>query len=163
MISDPERPVTQHGYVAQAFDLTATFTGTNAQILRESSAYFSFSPLISGPPNVHLPSVGPGPNAPYQFSITNVGPSSVTFIDPLLAIGYDYAIGVGDPNFASVILPDIGDGVFDLSFFVGSILQTTTLDDGLQFFFPTGGVDAFSVRGIEISAGLDPANVELFT
>lgn len=80
----------------------------------------------------------------------------------MLAIGYDYAIGVGDPNFASVILPDIGDGVFDLSFFVGSILQTTTLDDGLQFFFPTGGVDAFSVRGIEISAGLDPANVTAF-
>ncbi len=141
------------------------FTGNNSQILHRSSSFFSFSPLDNtAPPNVHLPQIGPDPNpndnraAPYEFSITNVGPSSVTFIDPLLAIGYDYAIGVGDPNFASVILPNIGDGVFELSF----LTQTITLDDGVQFFFPTGGVNAFSVRGIETSAALDPADATAF-
>ncbi|MCC6473986.1 MAG: PEP-CTERM sorting domain-containing protein [Burkholderiales bacterium] len=31
-----------------------------------------------------------------------------------------------------------------------------------EFFFPAGGVSAFSVRGIETSAGLDPDNVTAF-
>lgn len=144
------------------------FTGNNAQILRRSSSFFSFSPLDnSAPPNVHLPQVGPDPNpndnrgAPYQFSFEIVEPNSVAFIDPLFAIGYDYAIGVDDPNFASVILPNVGDGVFELSFLEGSNLITKTLADGVQFIFPTGGVNAFSVRGIELGA-LDLADAKAF-
>src|SRR5271166_3479839 len=50
----------------------------------------------------------------FHFSIGSVGPSSVTFIDPKVAIGYDYAIGAGNPNFASVLLPNVGGGHFDL-------------------------------------------------
>lgn len=79
------------------------FTNNNSQILRRSSSFFDFTPSTGGNgPLVALPTVV---NGVYNFNITNVGPSSVTFIDPLVAIGYKYAVGDGDPNFASVLLP----------------------------------------------------------
>lgn len=140
------------------------FTNNNAQILRRSSSFFAFTPTNPGAPDVHLPQVGPDPNpndnlgAPYEFSVELVGPDNVTFIDPVVAVGYDYAIGTGDPNFASIVLPNVGDGVFDV------IVNGThhTVQAGQQFFFAEGGVSAFSVRGIEASAGLDPGNVNAF-
>ena len=135
------------------------------QILTRSQSWFAFTPLdSSAPPAVALPEVGTDPipgdsrGAPYLFSVGEVGPDSVTFIDPFVAIGYDFAIGAGDPNFASVILPDVGDGLFELLF--GS--ESHIVADGDQFFFPAGGVGEFSVRGIETSAMLDPGNVTAF-
>lgn len=145
------------------------FTGSNAQILTRSNSFFAFTPLDnSAPPNVALPQVGPDPDpndnrgAPYQFTIDAVGPSAVTFIDPFVSIGFDYAIGVGDPNFASVLLPDVGDGSFELLFNGAGGPELHIVQDGVQFFFPVGGVAEFSVRGIEESAGLDPGNVTAF-
>ncbi len=141
------------------------FTNNNAQILRRSNSFFNFTPTTaSGPPNVHLPQVGIDPNLTdnygpvYHFNVATVGASSVTFIDPVVATGYDYAIGVGDPNFASVLLPDVGDGIFDV--IVGNTHHIVLA--GQQFFFAQGGVDFFSVRGIETSAGLDPNNANAF-
>ena len=138
-------------------------TNNNAEILRRSNSFFDFSPIGGGgPPNVFLPTVVQGV---YNFSITQVGPASVTFIDPLVAIGYDYAIGAGDPKFASVLPPTgIGDNLFDLFLWDG----TSFVDSGInltgssQYFFGGGGVDRFSIRGIEVSAGLDPNNVTAF-
>jgi hypothetical protein len=141
------------------------FTNNNAEILRRSNSFFAFTPTdASGPPNVHLPQVAPDtdPNdnrgPVYVFSVESVGPNSVTFIDPVVAVGYEYAIGLGDPNFASVLLPDIGDGVYDVFF---DNLHHAVLADQ-QFFFPQGGVSAFTVLGIEPSAELDPNNVNAF-
>ena len=96
------------------------FTNNNAQILRRSSSYFALTPTNPDAPDVHLPQVGPDPNpnddlgAPYEFHVELVGPDNVIFIDPVVAVGYDYAIGAGDPNFASIILPNVGDGIFDI-------------------------------------------------
>ena len=137
-------------------------TGNNAEILRRSSSFFNFSPLESGPPNVALPTVV---NGVYNFAVTNVGPNSVTFIDPFVAVGYDYAIGAGNPNFASVLLPTgIGDNLFDLFLWNGSSFVDSgiNLTGGAQFFFGGLGVDRFSIRGIEVSAMLDPDNVTAF-
>ena len=138
-------------------------SNNNAEILRRSSSFFNFTPLAGGgPPNVHLPTVV---NGVYNFAITNVGPNSVTFIDPFVAIGYDYAIGLGNPNFASVLLPTgVGDNLFDLFVWNGSEFADSGIDlvGGTQFFFGAGGVDRFSIRGIETSAGLDPNNVAAF-
>jgi hypothetical protein len=155
----------------QLIDLRPGFTeadflasNNNAMILRRSSSYFDFQILPSGaPPVVELPTVGPDPNpndgfgAPYQFHVS-ITDRQVRFIDPLIAIGYDYAIGTGDPNFASVIFPNVGDSLYELSF--GSTTQTVAA--GVEFFFPAGGVSQFSVRGIETSAGLDPNDVTAF-
>lgn len=138
-------------------------TNNNAEILRRSSSFFAFSPLDQdGPPNVFLPTVVDGV---YNFDITDVGPDSITFIDPLVAIGYDYQIGAGNPNFASVLLPTgIGDGVFDLFLWSGAEFVDSGIDllGGAQFFFGGAGVDRFSIRGIEAAAGLDPGNVTAF-
>ena len=139
-------------------------SNSNALILRRSNSFFDFQILPSGaPPLVELPTVGPDPNpndalgAPYQFHIS-ITDRQVRFIDPLLAIGYDYAIGAGDPNFASVIFPNVGDGLYELIF--GGTTRTVTA--GVEFFFPAEGVSQFSVRGIETSAGLDPNDVTAF-
>jgi hypothetical protein len=155
----------------QLIDLRPGFTeanflaaNSNAMILRRSSSFFDFQLLGPGaPPVVELPTVGADPNpndnlgAPYQFHVS-ITDRQVRFIDPLVAIGYDYAIGQGDPNFASVIFPFVGDGVYELIF--GGTTQTVAA--GVEFFFPAGGVSQFSVRGIETSAGLDPDDVTAF-
>ena len=142
----------------------APFTGNNAEILRRSISYFDFTPTGNLPVDVFLPSIV---NGVYNFSITNVGPSSVTFIDPLVAIGYDYATVAGDPNFASVLLPTgIGDNLFDL--FLWDAVNLAFVDSGVdltggaQYFFASGGVNRFGIRGIETSAGLDPNNGNAF-
>ncbi len=135
----------------------------NAEILRRSSSYFNFSPLDSNaPPNVYLPTVVDGV---YNFSITEVGPNSITFIDPFVAIGYDYATAEGDPNFASVLLPTgIGDNLFDLYLWDGLQFADSGIDlmGGSQYFFDAVGLSRFSIRGIETSAALDPNNVTAF-
>lgn len=137
-------------------------TNNNAEILRRSNSFFNFTPIPSSAPNVFLPTVV---NGVYHFTIDDVGTSSVTFIDPVVAIGYDYAIGAGDPNFASVLLPTgIGDNLFDLFLWSGTSFVDSgiNLTGGSQFFFESGGVERFSIRGIETSAGLDPENVTAF-
>jgi len=139
-------------------------TNNNAEILRRSSSFFAFTPLTGGQA-AFLPTVVDGV---YNFHITDVGPNSVTFIDPFVAVGYDYAIGAGDPNFASVLLPTgIGDNLYDLFLWNGTSFVDSGIDliGGSQFFFTSlfaGGVDRFSIRGIETSAGLDPGNVTAF-
>ncbi len=82
-----------------------------------SYSFFDFTPQLgtTTPSDIALPMVS-GTTGVYHFNVGSVGPDSVTFIDPAIAIGYIYDTGVGDPNFASVILPDVGGGIFDLSY-----------------------------------------------
>ena len=86
----------------------------------------------------------------------------MTFIDPLVAVGYDYAIGAGDPKFASVLLPNVGDGQYTLDYTDGTGAQTVPLGHDSQYFFGEGGVAAFRVTCIETDAALDPNNVTAF-
>lgn len=141
------------------------FTNQNTQIISRSNSWFNFTPLNNNaPPNVHLPQVV---NGAFQFNVSNVGPNSVTFIDPIVAVGYDYQTGAGDPNFASVLLPTgIGDNIYDLYLFdlgLGDYVDSgIDLLGGTQFFFNQGGVNRFRILGIETEAGLDPNNVTAF-
>lgn len=84
------------------------------------------------------------------------------FIDPTIAVGYDYQIGAGDPNFASVQLPSIQAGTFSLAYNVGGSLLSTMVAPGGTFTFPTGGVSEFEVTGIDPSLLLDPNNTTAF-
>jgi hypothetical protein len=141
----------------------------NSNISRRSNSFFDFTP-ISGdvPPDIHLPIVGPPPppssgyGATYQFSITNIVPGVTIFIDPYLAVGYDYAIGPGNPKFASVLLPAVQSNPFILSYQGPSGQVSVPLPAGQEYLFPSGGVDHFSVREISFSAYLDPGNVTAF-
>jgi hypothetical protein len=138
--------------------------GDNTTIVSRSRSFFDFVPLEpSAPPNVVLPTVIPGPTPAYSFHTTVVGGQTI-FIDPPVAIGYDYAIGSGDPNFASVTLPTgIGDNLFDLYLFDGTNwVFKTHLTGGNTYTFDPGGVDRFRILGIEPSTGLDPQNPTAF-
>ncbi len=136
-------------------------------LLSVSRSFFDFSLLPEGsPPNVVLPTLILGDTPYYSFN-TSVVNGQTVFIDPLVAIGYDYQIGAGDPNFASVLLPTgIGDNLFDLwlwdgtqNAFIDSLIDLT---GGTEHIFSTGGVDRFRILGIETSAGLDPNNTTAF-
>lgn len=162
---DGSAPGTLPGLYVISFQLVETrdhveFFG-NPDILRRSVSYFNFSPLTdSAPQNVVLPT---RVNGVYNFKATQVGPDSVTFIDPPAAIGYDYAIGPGDPNFKTVLLPEAGDNLFDLYLWNGSgYVFHATVGSGLEYTFPSGGVDRFRVLGIEASAALNPKNPTAF-
>jgi len=98
----------------------------------------------------------------YTYS-TAVVPSTPIVIDPVVAIGYDYAVGAGDPLFKSVRLP-IGIGNSNFILKVGA--QRFPIGGGELFDFTangfTGGVSAFTVEDIKASALLDPTNQQAF-
>src|SRR5262249_41622837 len=96
----------------------------NSDVLTRSSSFFDFTPPASGTPAaVALPQVAA--NGVYSFQVGSVGPSSTTFIDPAIAIGYKYAVGPGDPNFASVTLPTTGGGKFTVTYQQGGQTVST--------------------------------------
>lgn len=124
--------------------------------------FFEFMPLPNSISNVavFLPSVGP--NGVFKFDV-KVEDGKPILIDPLVAIGYDYQIGDGNPNFASVTLPDIGDGFFDLYLWDGNDWAfSMILEQGIQHTFGSDGVDRFRILGIETSAGIDPSDTTAF-
>lgn len=136
-------------------------TNSNSQILSRSNSYFDFSPLTgSVPHDIALPTIDA--SGVYNFHVGGVGPGHITFIDPLVAVGYHYLTGAGNPNFQSVLLPDVGDGLYALTFVDGLGSHTVSLAHDLQYFFGAGGVSDFTVSGIETSAGLDPSNPTAF-
>ena len=102
--------------------------------------------------------MGTTANGAYTFGV-DVVPNVEIFIDPAVAVGYDYAVGAGDPLFATVRLPiGIGDNLYTLLVKGKSF----NLAGGDQFDFRThgfpGGVAQFRVTGIETSAALDPTD-----
>jgi hypothetical protein len=132
-----------------------------------SRSFFDFSLLPAGsPPTVFLPTLVPGAIPHYSFAQGNpVVPGTLYFYDPLVAVGYDYQIGAGDPNFAAVLLPTgVGDNLFDLFLWNGTSYVDSGIDltGGVEYAFGGAGVDRFRILGIETSAGLDPSNVTAF-
>ena len=134
-----------------------------SNVAAQSQSYFDFTPTVSGVP-VNLPTYDPATHN-YTYSMSVV-PGVEVFIDPQVAEGYDYRTGAGDPNFQSVELPTgIGDGLYDLYTFDAHgdpVLQFHDLEGGKVFDFGLGGVDAFRVLGIELSAMIDPTDVTAF-
>lgn len=114
------------------------------------------------PENPLLPNEDDTPES-FDFSFTVTEPSEPVFIDPIVAVGYDYVVNSG-PNVASVILPDIGDGIFevfgwdgtDYTVFLGEAFANIAFDFGVD------GVAQFQVLGIETSELLDPTDPTAF-
>ncbi len=97
----------------------------------------------------------------YSFDF-NVQANTQYFIDPLVAVGYDYQLSSSDASqsFASVtVASEVGDGVYALYLWNGSAFVDAgvVLQAGETYSFgePT---TRFSIRGIETSAALDPAD-----
>jgi hypothetical protein len=100
----------------------------------------------------------------FEFPVTN--PADFLFIDPEVAVGYDYLVDSGS-NVSSVLLPTgIGDNLFSLQLFddvLNDFVDTgTVLTGGEEHLFGPGGIDKFRILGIEEDASLDPADSSAF-
>jgi hypothetical protein len=124
---------------------------------------------IYGQQNPLLPTMDPNSQAAkFNIVVGNLGvgytKNEPIYIDPLLAIGYDYQVYSG-PKFSSVILPNIGDGQFELWLWNGVLGKyefSQMLMHDMVFDFMDGGIDRFRILGIELSAGLDPNDPQAF-
>jgi hypothetical protein len=136
---------------------TISWIGNEGAISR---AEFNFSVLPAGAPPgpIFIPTADS--SGIFHFSISGIEPDVTYDLDPSVATGYIYSTGSGDPNFASVQLPDIGNPapyslyLWDGSKFVfDALLAPETLFD-----FGPAGVDRFEILGIDPSLGVDPSN-----
>jgi len=127
--------------------------------------FFNFTPIMgSGGGEIYLPTLDEGGIYNFDFDVTQAVPVT---IDPVVAVGYIYEIGAGNPRFASVSLPFVGDGLYDLTVYddAGIVIQTNALAASTPFDFTTidsTGISKFEVSGIEVSAGLDPLDTTAF-
>ena len=110
----------------------------------------------------------------FWFDVT-VNGTNVTWYDPIYAVGYDYEI-VSGPNVGSIIVPPgYGDDKFDLYLWQNGqyVLVQSDLDATVQYWFTDDGgvtsspvdnegVRKFSIRGLELSAKLDPDDTNAF-
>jgi hypothetical protein len=134
--------------------------------LNQSRSFFDFSTEASGPTGVYLPTVqlqADGVPA-YSFHIS-VTAGQTYFVDPKVAIRYDFSIGSGDPNFKSVTLPFIaGTSSYTIVLPDG---QTVTVDPNQTFDFTTiaaylEGVSSFEVLGIDPRSNVNPYDSPAF-
>lgn len=98
----------------------------------------------------------------YQFSVPVLADKPI-FIDPVVAVGYVYTLGAGDPMFKTVSLPfGIGDNRYTIT--VGASHFEVAAQEVFDFTAHgfAGGVSQFSVTGIEPEAGLDPLSPTAF-
>ena len=147
--------------VIQTKDGSNNFNNSNLMSIARS--YADFTAREGGGPLVNLPVVLE--NGAFKFDMA-VQAGQTYYIDPEVAVGYDYAIGVGNPNFRSVVLPTgIGDNLFDVFTLDGLGQWMLAADDlmaGQVFDFGAAGVGKFRVLGIEVAAALDPKSTTAF-
>jgi hypothetical protein len=146
--------------VIQTRDGTSNNLG-NGNLASISRTYADFTPNNGNGPPVNLPVVLA--NGAFQFNMAVV-PNQVYYIDPAVATGYDYNVGAGNPNFASVALPTNVAGNFKLYTrdVNGNLVFQSALVGGQVYNFGASGVSFFEVTGIDPAAGLDPSNTTAF-
>ena len=115
---------------------------------------------------VYLPEISSNSDGNPIFNFDNlVEAGLIDFYDPVVAVGYDYAIGEGNPFFNSFILPEVGDNLFDLYTYdesLSELMFKAVVGSGEEYEFGDGGVDRFRILGIETAAGLEPTDGTAF-
>lgn len=111
------------------------------------------------PQNPIMPDIT-DPETGFLFNDIQVS-DKMLFFDPEYAIGYDYS--VQGTNFASVLLPNIGDGLFELYLWDGSeYVLESIVNAGEIYTFGPSGTARFRIMGIEEQAMLDPLDPTAF-
>lgn len=173
----PAGLIEENGLYAFSFSTTVrreagTFNPTGSSqegaLLAQNVSYVFYTPLDDAPNGIeelYLPTVSVDTDGLPTYVFNNpVFAGQVAYYDPLLAVGYDYSIGNGNPLFKSVILPEVGDGFFEI-LLKGTGDEFVFLDKvaaGEEYVFADGGVDFFRILGIETSASLDPFDTTAF-
>lgn len=93
----------------------------------------------------------------------NVDLGETIFIDPDVAVGYDYIVDQG-PNIRTVTLPvGFDDDMFFIWLWDGfDWVQIAEVAAGISYDFGIDGVDRFRVTGIETSNEVDPTDTSAF-
>lgn len=155
---------TRYGFGVQLDEHQATNVALSGTLVARSRSFVEFTALApSFQGTVALPTRGIDTNlndnrgAPFRFNIA-VSAGVPLLIDPVVASGYVYRVGAGDPLISSVALPDIGDPSFDLYLWNGSqFVFESVLAPSVRHTFVTP-VDRFQIRGIDTALGVDPTN-----
>ncbi len=164
-----------------AISIDLSHTRADGSVVSRSSSYFDFTPinpatLPGNVSNIALPTLQPVPTTSgalagplYGFHVDDVGPDHITFIDPVVATGFSYATGAGDPNFKAVqVASNVGDGLYEVWTWNAGAWQLSAggVAAGASFDFVAhgfaGGVDRFQIRGIEASANVNAFDVTGF-
>jgi probable HAF family extracellular repeat protein len=149
-----------------------TLTGTGINPLGNFEAWIAdLSPSSPGstPEVPLLPTPDPSNPSGFTFSDVEVTPnglgiSSPIYIDPVVALGYDYAV-TGGPIFASVLIPKAlpkGDSMFTLEL---PGYGDFDLVSGTPFNFlgvDPNGFGSFRITGIDPEEMLDPTDPTAF-
>ena len=143
------------------FSVQATLVNPDPDVFELYSTPRSFTnfyptngAIVPGP--VYLPTVSLfAGHAVYNFDMDVTAGQSYN-IDPATAKGFIYEIGAGDPNFASVDLPNIDNpNPYELLLWDGSkFVFDTFLSPNTIFDFAAGGVGEFEVLGIDTNLNL---------
>ena len=135
---------------------------TLAAVTAVGSASASFA-ILPGtrPSNPLMPTTSAGNVFSFTFNVVG---NERWYIDPIIAVGYDYAVaGATSPSFQSVLLPTVAGSHYQLwNMSSGSAVSLGALDAGTVLDFGAGGASAFRVIGIAESAMLDPSNTLAF-
>jgi hypothetical protein len=110
-----------------------------------------------------------GPNGEFMFQFTAT-PNQMVFVDPLVAVGYDYILGPGSPLITKALFPTLAGDTDGYDIFALGDLTTALFSGvmgGVEIDFTTlpgfsGGINGFALRGINPAAMLDPANSTAF-
>ena len=164
------------GSTAEYFSLPGSRTADILDVVNQSNVspntpglwhfFFGSSGSMPGddPSNPMMPVMVDGN---FHFDFPVVIPSQPIFIDPMIAIGYNYILSnPSGPLFSSVTPPTLAnDNQFDL-FVSNDSCSTFTVPLGsimgsVQTNFASP-VQCFSIRDIAMAANLDPANTAAF-
>ena len=96
----------------------------------------------------------------YQFDF-NIDLNQRIFIDPVVAVGYEYRVTSG-PNIQTAMLPTVAGDTDGYSIYSLSNDLLGHVMPGDIFDFGVGGVTGFRLTGIDVGAALDPADTQAF-
>ncbi|HKP79130.1 MAG TPA: PEPxxWA-CTERM sorting domain-containing protein [Phenylobacterium sp.] len=136
-----------------------TSAGTTWHLLNLDNLTFTAT-LAGGSADTPLVDLG-STGASYSFDFSATGGVPV-YVDPLVATGYDYVLGAGSPLITSAMFPTIGSSLYsiyalgDLSTPLFSNVVGGQTVDFTSLSGYSGGINGFSLRGVDVQAGLDP-------
>ena len=148
-------PACVDGTLPSSFPEGLNNSGQVTGILTDNGSTCATHGFIATPS--YIP-VGTTPGGAFTFSV-DVVPNTPYFLDPAVAIGYDFRIGKKDPLFATVRLPL---GIGDNKYVLVVDRKAYDLNAGQLFDFQAhghkNGVKGFRVTCIDPAAMLDPVN-----
>lgn len=93
-----------------------------------------------------------------------IGIDDFLYIDPEVAVGYQFEIVSSSTSFAEVALPTLNDSNgFSIEVLVNGVwTKLTDIADGGTYTFANSGTKVFRITGIDPSLNLDPADYAAF-